>query len=311
MFLAIVMCYFPDEIEVFHMTIIHQEAKRSGITYAYESTAYWDKEKKQPRSTRRLIGRVDPETGEIVPTDGRNRNAKAKPVIVDPGFSHKYFGATDLLTQLVVKMGLVQDLRACFGGWTDFMLSIAEYLAIEPDSTLYRFDHWQSQHAHPANHPISSQQINDFFRLQAKRRIPGEYWAYDSTSISSYSQGLKQIRYGHNKEHDPLAQLNLLLVFGERSGLPFYYRKLSGSIPDVKTVVKLLDDLEALGIDKAKLVMDRGFYSKANVDALLGWHLKFLIGVRTGIKLVRTTLLAHMDELRYFQNYDDNSGVYG
>ena len=79
----------------------------------------------------------------------------------------------------------------------------------------------------------------------------------------------------------------------------------------MKTGVKVLHDLEALGIDKAKLVMDRGFYSKANVDALLGWHLKFLIGVRTGIKLVRTTLLAHMDELRYFQNYDDNSGVYG
>ena len=52
-------------------SIIKQTDKRSGITYAYESVSYWDKEKKMPRSKRTLIGRVDPVTGEIVPTDGR------------------------------------------------------------------------------------------------------------------------------------------------------------------------------------------------------------------------------------------------
>ena len=29
------------------MGIVYQKDKRTGITYAYESTAYWDKEKKQ------------------------------------------------------------------------------------------------------------------------------------------------------------------------------------------------------------------------------------------------------------------------
>ena len=53
------------------MGIVFQTDKRSGITYAYENKAYWDKEKKQSRSKRTLIGRVDPETGKIIPTDGR------------------------------------------------------------------------------------------------------------------------------------------------------------------------------------------------------------------------------------------------
>jgi len=53
------------------MSIVYQTDKRSGITYAYESKAYWDKEKKQSRSKRTLIGRVDPVTGEIMKTDGR------------------------------------------------------------------------------------------------------------------------------------------------------------------------------------------------------------------------------------------------
>jgi DNA modification methylase len=55
------------------MHIVYQKDKRSGITYAYESNSYWDKEKKVSRSKRTLIGRVDKDTGEIVPTDGRNK----------------------------------------------------------------------------------------------------------------------------------------------------------------------------------------------------------------------------------------------
>ncbi len=60
------------------MAIIYQHDKRSGITYAYESHSYWDKEKKTSRAKRTLIGRVDSETGEIVPTDGRCRKDKVK-----------------------------------------------------------------------------------------------------------------------------------------------------------------------------------------------------------------------------------------
>jgi len=55
------------------MGIVYQKDKRSGITYAYENKAYWDKEKKVSRSKRTLIGRVDEATGSIVPTDGRGK----------------------------------------------------------------------------------------------------------------------------------------------------------------------------------------------------------------------------------------------
>ena len=60
------------------MATIYQHDKRSGITYAYDSHSYWDKEKKVSRAKRTLIGRVDPDTGEIVPTDGRCRKAAAR-----------------------------------------------------------------------------------------------------------------------------------------------------------------------------------------------------------------------------------------
>lgn len=60
------------------MAIIKQHDKRSGITYAYESHSYWDPQKKMTRAKRKLIGRVDSETGDIIPTDGRNRKKNEK-----------------------------------------------------------------------------------------------------------------------------------------------------------------------------------------------------------------------------------------
>ncbi len=57
--------------------VYHTDA--GGRVYAYTSESYWDKEKKQPRSKRTYLGRVDPETGEILKgrKDGKNYKPKA------------------------------------------------------------------------------------------------------------------------------------------------------------------------------------------------------------------------------------------
>jgi transposase len=151
----------------------------------------------------------------------------------------------------------------------------------------------------------------NFFRRQGKRRIEKEYWAYDSTSISSYSETLRQVQYGKNKDGDDLPQLNLLLVFGEQSGLPFYYRKLAGNIPDSKTVKILLTELNVLGIRKVKLVMDRGFYRESNVNDMFKEHIKFLAGIKISLTFVREALDRVYDDIRTFTYYSPIYDVYG
>ena len=55
------------------MGIVYHTNKQTGITYAYENKAHWDKKKQQSRSIRKLIGKVDPATGNIVPTRAYNK----------------------------------------------------------------------------------------------------------------------------------------------------------------------------------------------------------------------------------------------
>ena len=59
------------------MGIVKSYQKKTDTTYVYESEAYWDPEKKQSRSKRRLIGKIDKETGEVVPTGKRGRKKRS------------------------------------------------------------------------------------------------------------------------------------------------------------------------------------------------------------------------------------------
>lgn len=62
------------------MAIVKQYHKDTDTTYVYESTSYWDSDKGQSRSRRKVIGKLDPVTGEIIPTGGRGRKKKVPEV---------------------------------------------------------------------------------------------------------------------------------------------------------------------------------------------------------------------------------------
>lgn len=53
------------------MSSIIKYKRKDGNTYAYESFAKWDSAKRQSRPVRKYLGKVDPITGEIIPTSGR------------------------------------------------------------------------------------------------------------------------------------------------------------------------------------------------------------------------------------------------
>ena len=186
----------------------------------------------------------------------------------------------------------------------------------------HRFEKWGQIHKHPCGEDIPSQRSSEifssisedsmhhFFRLQGRRRAENEYWAYDITTISSYSECLRQIRYGHDKDGDGLPQLKLALVFGEKSRLPFYYRKLAGNILDLMTLRVLLAELDIFGLKKVKLVMDRGFYKEENINGLLKDHLKFIVAVKMSLVYVRSELDKVYDEFLTFEYYNEDYELY-
>ena len=58
------------------MSIVKQFHPDTNTTYVYESTSYWDPEKGQSRARRKLLGKEDPVTGELIPTTGKRGRKK-------------------------------------------------------------------------------------------------------------------------------------------------------------------------------------------------------------------------------------------
>ena len=301
----------------------------NGREYVYEYVSVWNKEKQRSEQKREYLGRMIDD--EFVPNKkyllreelAQEREMAAKRGPKPTTESKRVFaGATYLFDRISEEMGIAGDIKTCFPNIHKEILSLAYYLALEPDSPMYRFKRWAATHEHPYGRDIPSQRSSellplvteaakmDFFKKQAKRRAEQEYLFYDCTSISSYSEQMKQVKYGKNKDGDSLAQINLALLLGQNSGLPVYYRKMPGNITDVMTIENLLAEIDYLDLKKTKMVMDRGFYSAKNINALYKGHHKFVIGARISLKFIQEQLKPERADFDRRENYNAETGLF-
>jgi hypothetical protein len=268
---------------------VQQVNKKNGVTYVYESQSYWDKQKKQSRSKRVCIGKIDPDTGEFVPS---KRLDPAQAAVRDPVVtaSSQVEGSILVLDTFAQRIKLSKMLKSIFPSFHRQILLMAHYLCVM-GGPLSHCEAWIRAHDTSYASSLSSQRISEllrklstdgkqsFFSQWFSSMIEHDYLCYDITSISSYSEMNEYIKWGHNRDREKKPQLNLALLYGQNSGLPVYYHRLPGSINDVSTLPNLLTHFSALGVDRLHYVMDKGFYSKKNVDALVANHNKFLLAV--------------------------------
>lgn len=105
-----------------------------------------------------------------------------------------------------------------------------------------------------------------FLSLWLGKMSECDYLCYDITSVSSYARGNEYVKYGDTRNGESLPQINLAMLFGQKSRLPAYYRRMRGNISDVSTLRATVKLLDVLGADVLHLVLDRGFYSERNTE---------------------------------------------
>jgi transposase len=297
------------------------------VRYLYEDYPYWDRNKQQTRHKRFYIGHYTSDnifefsSKYIFRRDlTHQNNIKIGDNIC---YTHKFVGSTYLLDTIASKIGIFDDLKSIFPDKYLQILSLSYFLTLENENPLYRFSKWAKTHNHPYNQDIPSQRISEllctitenskieFFKKQINRRLENEYFAYDTTSISSYSELIKLVKYGHNKDNDQLPQINLALIVGEKSLLPVYYRLIPGNINDSKTISKFIIDTQIFSKENLKFVMDRGFFSRNNIEELHTNGYKFLIGVKNNSSLVAKYITDLYGKINSFENFICDYNVYG
>jgi len=262
--------------------------------YLYESVSYRNAEGK-PRNKRVPIGKIDPSTGQPIYKPDYLARMAASGAIVESAASIQTFTAEDikqssvlefgsmyLLQSIAQQIGVLNALQTALPNAYLEVFTLACYLVTSGDPFLYCED-WLSKTSCPDDiGSLSSQRISDllqtitpegremFYQAWCKLRSEQEYLALDITSTSSYSELIQDVEWGYNRDKEQLAQINICMLMGETSRLPIYQVLYSGSLKDVTTLQTTLSKMDAIsGGKRVLVVMDKGFFSTRNVNAML------------------------------------------
>ncbi|MCL2822903.1 MAG: transposase [Polyangiaceae bacterium] len=310
-------------------TTIHR--KPNGAAYLYSVESYWDKEKKAPRNRQKCIGRFDEATGQVVPTKivPAKKMHNVQSVDTAPGWNGqadqstgtktKVIGPHALLTKVANDIGLAQTLKKSFPETHKIILSLAFFMA-HRGGALSRCDTWSNSHCHPLNEPIGPQCVSELLNrlTEDSRQHFLSHWlgrlsetdllCYDISSISSYATASDFVRRGYDGDKEDQSQIGLAMLFGQRSGLPAFYKRLPGTISDMKTLQTTMKTLELPGQTKLSVVLDSGLYSEQNVEVLLRKKFRFFICLPNGCLWERSIVDQYRGEiaspLRYEQVED-------
>jgi len=307
-----------------HMTnITHHRDKKTGAVYRYSVESYWDKEKKAPRNRQIYLGKVDPDTDELIPAK-RRKKPEEKKNVSKTTVTARVAGPFLLLEQISSKHGLTKLINKCFGEEAPMIQSLV-YFLVQKGLPLSRIETWSQAVLHPVDDLISSQRVSEllrkiceddrqrFFSLWMNQILEKDYLCYDITSISSYARNNEYLHWGYNRDGDSLEQINLAMLFGQNTRLPVYYRRLPGNISDVSTLKTTVKSLDFLGADSMHLILDRGFYSKANIDELYKQKHKFTIAAPVGRKWIEGIIDEHYESIASPRNYlsvNDDEALY-
>jgi transposase len=302
---------------------VYHHNKKTGVTYVYSVESYWDKEKKAPRNRQVCIGKLDKATGEFIPSQRKEKVAK-KGALAGVTAETRITGPSLLLDRLARDTGLTSLVNRCFPDLQSEIMSLV-YFIVQKGLPLSRSEAWSKGHAHPCKEVIVSQRISEllltireddrqkFLSLWMAKMTEHDYLCYDITSISSYSKANEYVRYGYNRDGEHLPQINLAMLFGEKSSLPAYYRRMPGNISDVATLRTTMKSMDFLGSSSVHFVLDRGFYSKANIEEILKRRHHFTIAVPSGLTWVEESIDKHYEFIaspRNYQSIDDSEALY-
>ena len=285
---------------------VYHYNKKNGVTYVYEAVSTWDKEKKSPRNKQVCIGKLDKETGEFIPSKRLNPEQAA---VRDPNVTATALavGPSMILDKITTELGLELILKKAFPKTYKELLTLAYFIA-QRGNALSHCSNWGKSFQNPSGTPLISQRISSLLSEQTEserqaffkswfKQMREDFYCYDITSISSYSEFNEYVKYGYNRDGEDLPQINLAMLLGQTSKLPVYYNRLPGNIADVSTLTHLIKTLNKLDVSKLHFILDRGFYSKSNIDSLFDRRQKFTISVSNHIKWVQEVIDEFRDEI--------------
>ena len=183
------------------------------------------------------------------------------------------------------------------------LLDLAAYSIVEEDN---RAQHYP---AYAFNHPLfttgmhiySDSKVSSFLQEMDPEAIVSFqndwnetrnhrqriYISYDSSNKKCQAGDLRIVEVGHSKTGEETAIFNYSVAFDAKNREPLFYELYPGSINDVSQLKCVIDKAEGYKYKKIGFVLDRGYFSKDNIDYLDEHEYSFIAMLKGKAELVQ------------------------
>jgi len=289
------------------MCAIHIKTIR-GHEYAYDVTSYWDKELRKYRKKTVYVGKViDKEKGLYERrrdrSDGIEERLRRSLILS--------FGDAYALSEYIKKIPLGKLMEKTLPEERDTLMGLVFYRILKDSAMAYARTWMEGNYSRIlySQARLDSQRISEFLKTLGQeevwRRFFRSYLAQatgEESAVIIDSTGLP------NEIDIPLSafgchggdierETRLLMVVDQVSGMPLYFRYMTGNIVDVSTLATTLMELEHYGVKTAFALIDAGYFSQENISQLYRNRIAFLTRLPAGRVLYKHLIRTHAQDL--------------
>lgn len=142
-------------------------------------------------------------------------------------------------------------------------------------------------------HSITREQSIGFLNSWNEEKDHREkiYFSYDSTNKNCQAGEIEMVEYGNAKVDQGAPIFNYSIAYDTHNQEPLFYEAYPGSINDVSQLQFMLDKAMGYGYKKIGFILDRGYFSKGNIEYMDQCGYSFVIMVKGMSSMVNELVL--------------------
>ena len=287
--------------------------KKGGSTYVlYQYGSEYKSDKQYAIPQRSIIGKVNPADYNYMFPNEKYQIYFPNAVITEE-LPYAYrscclkIGTYSVIQKVIDEYKLRPMLKKRFGDDTGLMLDLVSYLIIEEDNAGQYYPDFAFEHPLFSEKMkiYSDSKVSSFLQNISKDQCIGFlddwnknrdhksriYISYDSTNKNCQAGDIDLVEYGMPKDDKGIPIFNLSIAMDKTNRVPLFYEEYPGSITDVSQFTFLVDKVEEYGYKKIGFILDRGYFSKKNINYMDDHGYSFIMMVKGCKELVSSLVL--------------------
>ena len=267
---------------------ISRQTTKSGTYILYVISRQYDPAKKHTVPIRAMIGKMSDEDGKMFPNEKFFEFFPDTPLPelrpASERSSTLMAGSYLAIEEVVRHYELDKILTKHFGERAGLVLDLASYMVVEGRNQGQYYPDYAYRHPLFTKDMriVSDSTVSKFLSELTRDQIAGVlndwnkgrdhksriYVSYDSTNKNCQAGDVDFVEFGKAKVDLGLPIFNIGLAMDQSNRVPLFYELYPGSVNDVSQLRFVVDEAAAYGYRNIGFIIDRGYFSKANIKYL-------------------------------------------